>query len=813
MSAEVALVIVAIVCVPSIAAVWYFIHIWQEKKGLRTVLQYKLVHVALYRPLEQDKRDWKQEIALSEQLFTSLASFKLPPVMEIAVHNISEEIHFYFAVGRAEVDSLIRLIQAFWPRATVEPTQDYNIFNPTGGSIIAALKQTKEKILSIKTFDTTEEDSLLPILNIFSSLLKQGDGIAMQIIFKKAGSGAAKKMKKALEEMQKGESLKKALEKADSTPLKELGETFIKSFSVQQKPAEEKKQEKKETVDQETITLISKKLGKPLLDVNIRFVISCENEERANTFLNQLQSIYPLYTEVKGNGLELQPYSGKKELKSAYDYSFRYFRNDQKLVLNTQELASVAHLPTQTILSLSKVQQVKSRTAAPPIELPQEGLLLGTSVYRSERKPAYMLTEDRFRHMYVIGQTGTGKSTFLKNLMKQDIENNNGIAFIDPHGDDAENVLTFIPESRMQDVVYFNPADIEHPMAFNMLEYDRTKPQQRTFIANELIEIIGKIYDLKETGGPMFEQYLKNALFLLMLDPIISPTILDVQRVFSDTNFRQELLGRCPDPAVVMFWKKEAEKAGGDWSLSNMSIWVNSKLTPFISNDYIKPIIGQEKSTLDFKDILAHKKILVINLSKGKLGETNAFFLGLLIVGKILMYAMEREASERTDFYFYIDEFQNVVTKTISSILSEARKFRLALHIAHQYIAQIPEDVKNAVFGNVGTIVAFRIEIKDADAIKDYFKPNFDQQDLIRLDNMNAYIRPLIQGKTASAFNIFIDFPPRTDPQKVNKIQDLCRQKFTKPREQVIEAINAKYVSVKPPEPPTPAASTNPFAV
>ena len=794
------LFIIGIVAAVLIGLAWYFVTQWQEQRQLRIVLQYKLVHVVLFKSLEEGKRDWKQEVALSEQLFGSLADFKTPPVMEIAVHNQGEEIHFYFAVHEKEVNSLIQLIQAFWPDSIAELVDDYNIFNPQGGTLVASLGQTREQILPVKMYDAMEEDSLLPIVHIFSSLLKEGEGVALQVIFRKAQPSIAKSFKKIYTGLQRGLSLRKAMEDADASPEKEFMRAALGAFSSSN-PKQEQPQSK-DIPDAALTESVGKKIAKPLFEVNARVVVSCDTEDRAKLFMDQIASVYALYNEPKGNAFELKPAKGQRELKSAYDYSFRYFRNDQKMVLSSQELASIVHLPTRPILDISKVTQLKARTAPPPLELPQEGIVLGTSVYRGQRKTVHMATEDRFRHMYVIGQTGTGKSTFLKNLIKQDIDAGNGIAFIDPHGDDAENVLTFIPESRLKDVVYFNPADIGYPMSFNMLEYDRSKPEQRTFIANELIEIIGKIYNLQETGGPMFEQYLKNALFLLMQDSVISPTILDVQRVFSDTLFRQELLARCPDPGVVLFWKKEAEKATGDWGLSNMSIWVNSKLTPFIANDFIKPIIGQEKSSLDFRDIINNKKILIVNLSKGKLGETNAFFLGLLLVGKIFMYAIERDQAERTDFYFYIDEFQNVVTKTIATILSEARKFRLSLNIAHQYIKQIPEDIKAAIFGNVGTIVAFRIEVDDANAIKDYFKPSFTEQDLIRLDNFNAYVRPLIRGKTGTSFNILIDRPPETNRQALEKIIMDNRQRYSQPREKVLAAINERYAPVKPPEPP-----------
>jgi hypothetical protein len=325
-----------------------------------------------------------------------------------------------------------------------------------------------------------------------------------------------------------------------------------------------------------------------------------------------------------------------------------------------------------------------------------------------------------------------------------------------------------------------------------MLEFDQNHPEQKTFVINEMIEIMDKLYDLRQVGGPMFEQYLRNAMLLIMGDPIIKPTIMEIPKVLSDATFRRKLLSRCTNPSVVTFWEKEAEKAGGEFALANMVPYITSKLNPFIANDIVRPIVGQIHSPFKLRDIMDNKKILIVNLAKGVLGETNSYLLGMIMVGKIMMAALSRvdqPESQRTDFTLYIDEFQNVTTKTLASILAEARKYRLSLVMAHQFIAQIREDIRDAIFGNVGTIIAFRVGSIDAELLEKQFIPVFSRQDLINLDNYNAYIKLLIRGQVSPPFNIKTFPPKKPDLEISQKVKQFSRLLYGKPREEVEEEI------------------------
>jgi type IV secretory pathway TraG/TraD family ATPase VirD4 len=404
--------------------------------------------------------------------------------------------------------------------------------------------------------------------------------------------------------------------------------------------------------------------------------------------------------------------------------------------------------------------------------------------------------EDRRRHVYVIGQTGTGKSTLLSNLMIEDIRRGKGAALIDPHGDLVESVLAAIPKERAEDVIIFDPGDLERPLGMNMLDHNPARPEERTFIVNEMQSIFNKLFP-PETMGPMFEQYMRNALLLLMEDMPNEPaTLIEVPRIFTDTEFRVRKLERIKNAVVADFWQKEAVKAGGEGSLANMTPYITSKFNNFISNDYMRPIIGQPKSAFNFREVMDQGKILLVNLSKGKIGDINAGLLGMVVVGKILMAALSRvdtpDAAKRRDFYLYIDEFQNFTTDAIATILSEARKYGLALTMAHQFIGQLEEKIRDAVFGNVGTQIVFRVGAQDAEFLVKQFEPVFSENDLMNIDNYNAYLKLLVKGETRKPFNIHTFPLPRGNSELAGHLKEYSRLKFGAERHAVEEDIHRR---------------------
>lgn len=383
-------------------------------------------------------------------------------------------------------------------------------------------------------------------------------------------------------------------------------------------------------------------------------------------------------------------------------------------------------------------------------------------------------------------------------MIAQDIRNGDGCCFIDPHGSDVQEILSYIPKERIDDVIYFDPAYTARPMGLNMLEFDPRFPEQKTFVVNELMGIFNKLFDMKTSGGPMFEQYFKNSAFLIMEDPESGCTLLEISRVLSDKAFRDMKLAKCKNPIIKQFWVS-AEQTTGEQSLANFVPYITSKFDNFISNDIMRPVVLQEKSVFNFRKIMDEKKILLVNLSKGRLGDINANLIGLVLVGKIQMAALSRVdmfGKPMNDFYLYIDEFQNVTTDSIASILSEARKYRLSLTIAHQYISQLEENIKNAVFGNVGNMMVYRISSEDANFVEQKFKPVFTASDILKLDNFNSYVSMLVNGTPTKPFSMTSHWSllkEKGNPEIVESLKELSYLKYGRDRDEIEAEILAKY--------------------
>ncbi len=427
-------------------------------------------------------------------------------------------------------------------------------------------------------------------------------------------------------------------------------------------------------------------------------------------------------------------------------------------------------------------------------------ILLGFNVHQGVRTDIYMKAIDRMRHMYVIGKSGVGKTNILKNMIIQDIQNGDGCCFIDPHGSDIEDILSQIPEHRHKDVIYFDPTNVDRPMGMNMMEYDPNYPEQKTFVVDELFGIFKKLYSgTPESMGPAFEQYFRNATLLVLDHPESGNTMVEISRVLSDEDFRNLKLKHCKNMIVKQFWEKIATQAGGDAELANIVPYITNKFDVFLANDFMRPIIAQEKSAFNMREVMDNKKILLINLSKGKLGELNSNLIGLIIVGKILMAALSRVDSldkNLPPFYLYIDEFQNVTTDSISQILSEARKYKLSLNIAHQFIKQIDEKIRDAVFGNVGSMAVFRVGPEDAEFLEKQLAPTFTSTDIMGLKNYNAYIKMLVDGEPQKPFNIQTIAPSEGNPEIKDYLKRKAAQELGRDRAEIEEEVNRKFSSM-----------------
>lgn len=767
--------------------------------------------------------EWREEIKGMEQLLTSLASLKrsipwwqhlffTPPhlIFEIANPSSSEEIFFYLSVPKRFRESVEKQIHSFFPHAVVEKVSEYTIFSPAGETAVATLSLKESPALPLKTYKTLSVDPLNEISNSLSKLDTLTEGAAIQIVLAPAPAGWRKTSHHIAQKMQEGKRLKDAHPESVATKIGKGALQGVGQVLLQQKPNEQKQEEEKRVSltpeEQELVKTIDGKASQAAFAVNVRLLASAATHERAEEILAHLENAFSQFENPEINALRSRREKRSKQV--AYDYIFRNFNPDKSILLSAEELASLFHFPISTT-ETPKIKWLKAGAAPPPINIPKEGVLLGYNDYRGAKSDIRITDNDRRRHMYVIGQTGVGKSNYLQEMAKKDARAGKGFCFIDPHGDAVEDILTAIPKERAEDVIIFDPSDVGRPIGLNMLEYDQTKPEQKTFVINEMIGIFDQLYDMKATGGPMFEQYMRNAMLLVMEDPASGSTLMEIPKVLADEEFRRYKLTKCANPIVRDFWLKEAEKAGGEAALANMVPYITSKLTAFISNDMMRPIIAQQESTINFREAMDAGKIILINLSKGKIGEINARLLGMVVVGKILMAALSRVTqpeAERRDFYLYLDEFQNVTTTSIAQILSEARKYRLILVLAHQFIGQLKEEISKAVFGNVGSLVSFRVGPEDAEFLEKQFAPVFSAQDIINVDNYQCFVRLLMNNELTKPFNMKTYPPTQGDQEVANALKELSRLRYGRDAAIVNREIMTRIKLAEAPAQAPPAA-------
>ena len=783
----------------------------KEGTPLYKSLNMTLFEITLPPPKEEaDKeKSFKEFTGAMEQFYAGMHSISEGKnnekenyfTLEIALNNVSDEVVIYAGIPNRHISLFEKQVLAFYNDAKIhEVTDDYNIFNENGGSAGAYASFSERPVLPIKTYDQIDHDPMKNILNVFSKLKTEGEGAAIQLIVAPAGEKFINEFHLILDDVKSGTSVKHA---ADN--FYKFNKAFLKVskeiiFGTKKKP--EEKEEKyvagRKAVDEGAVEKIGNKMKSSIMKANIRIITSAPTKERAEDILSEIESSFNQFTEPASNSFLFEKLYGSDLKKLFHDFSYRTFSSDKTLPMNLKELSSVFHFPVG-IGTQPQLKEAKAGIAPAPLEMGQQGIILGVNSYRGRDTEIHMSREDRMRHFYVIGQTGTGKTNIMLNMITQDIKNGDGCCYIDPHGTDIQTILSRIPKERIDDVIYFDPAYTMRPMGLNMLEYDPKYPEQKTFVVNEMMGIFNKLFDMKVGGGAMFEQYFRNSAFLVMEDPESGSTLLEITRVLADKEFRDMKLAKCKNPIIKQFWVS-AEQTTGDQSLANFVPYISSKFDNFISNDIMRPVVLQQNSVFNFRKIMDEKKILLVNLSKGRLGDINANLIGLVLVGKIQMAALSRVdmfGKQMNDFYLYIDEFQNVTTESISSILSEARKYRLSLNIAHQYITQLEDNIKNAVFGNVGSMAVFRVGTEDATFLEPKFKPIFSAQDITKLDNYNAYINMLVNGQPTKPFNLKTLPPEEGNKEIVENLKQLSYLKYGRDREEVENEIMGRYKTIE----------------
>lgn len=780
----------------------------------------KLLHMTLYEvtlpfagaQAGEQVTAFKEIIAEMERFYHGMLPLESAPIsryghfsLELVLSNFSNDIVFYIAVEEHMKDLFVKQLIGAFPTAKIEEhVGDYNIFNEFGTAVGSYAEFTSNFVYPIGDGESSEQDPFTTILNSFTKIERDGEGAAIQLVIYPDPDKVVGKIKHAMGQIKQGVPVSRATD----IPLSTGGvitKAFSEFFHSQVKGGDKKDpsaDQKAADASAKATELMEQKISAPLVRANLRIVVSAPSKERAEAIRLSIESAFNQFIRPQSNGIKWNHAEKGRLQELLRSFTFRDVNDSEALIFNTKELATIYHLPAGiSQKEAPQLKTVKASSAPPPSDLPAEGTILGVSNYRGVKHDIRLTKPDRLRHLYTIGQTGTGKSVFLKNLVVQDILAGNGACFIDPHGSDVQDVLAAIPKERIEDVIYFDPSYTPRPFALNMLEYDPNHPEQKIFVVNEMLAIFKKLYSSSpESMGPAFEQYFRNATMLVMEDPETGNTLLDIPRVLADANFRNLKLSRCKNPIVIQFWRDIATKTSGESGLQNMIPYITNKFDVFISNDVMRPIIAQEKSSFNFREIMDNKKILLVNLAKGKLGEMNANLIGLIIIGKFLMAAMSRVDSFGTklpDFYLYVDEFQNIATPSISAILSEARKYGLSLNLAHQFIAQLPEDIKAAVFGNVGNMAVFRVGTEDAEFLESQFAPIFKATDIMKIENRNAYVKILINGKPVPPFNVEMLPPPEGKPEILEQLRNLSYLKYGRDRKTVDDAILKKYLAPK----------------
>ena len=777
---------------------------WRNyKKSDEVVDNYDYVLLALEIPRDNDKKELS-----AEQLFASLhgilrdkqelkMSGGVQEHLSFEIASVGNQIRFYVRVPKHLQNFVEGQIYAQYPSVQIHEA-DHDYASTAGSHPVTAIDElvlTDKEYFPIKTFQNFDVDPLAGITAALTKLDKTDEEIWVQLLVRpvpdswqqdsakfitryKEGFGTSTKSSIGIYLLQALEALWQPPEGGTTTSTREMSDRDKLRIAEAEKK--------------------SQKLG---YKVKIRIAYLGSDQTSARIQMNAVASAFKQFNSTSLNGFKLakSPSFDRADLQAYID---RQFRDGDGFILNIEELASVYHLPHMNV-ETPNVVWANSKTAEPPTNLPvltgepehdRQISAFGITNFRGMQKQFGIYRRDRNRHVYIIGQTGTGKSGLLELLALSDIFHNQGYAIIDPHGDFAIDNLKFIPPSRINDVIYFNPADTAYPMGFNPMEvYD---PSQRSNISSEIIGVLKRMFG--ESWGPRLEYILRYTILALLEYP--NTTMLDITRMLTDKKFRDDVVNHVTDTVVLQFWRVEFASWTDKYMTEAVAPILN-KVGAFVANPTIRNIIGQPKSSFNIRQIMDEGKTLIVNLSKGLIGEDNASILGSFLVTKIQLAAMSRSdipnVEDRRPFYLYVDEFQNFATDSFAVILSEARKYGLNLTVANQYISQMSETVRDAVFGNVGTMISMRVSPEDAPVLAQQFSPNFEASDILQMNNRHFISCMMIQGEKMPAFSgITLKLPP--EPQDhLNEIIQHSRQVYSKPVSEIQAMINSQ---IQPPE-------------
>lgn len=745
----------------------YFVRTRREKTGA-----FKLTFLEIKVPPLNEV-----EIKAAEQMFSGLMGFKKPYFRALfeGQYRISFEIvskasgiSFYVVVPDELVSLVEKQINGSYPDAEIDIVDPTEVWDRGAYTHVVELKLSGPSYFPIRTFENMGGDPLSTITSSMSKL-SEDEVLALQYVISPASDG-----------------------------WRRAGMAFSGR-------AKAKSSEGKGGVDSEFLKGVEKEVSKAGFNVKIRVISISKDKISGQNHARNLVSSFEQFTNVSYTKFKkvrtLTPFNlvqnfiyrrlNARHISIPF-LDIQLYRNTS--LLNTEELATVFHFPNKNVQTPGIVW-LTARRASAPVNLPSSGMYLGKSIFRDVRTKVHITPEDRVRHMYIIGQTGTGKSQFMMSCVLQDIINGEGVAVIDPHGSDVIELMEKIPPNRLDDVIMFDAGDVERPIGLNILEADTI--EERHLVINSFIGMLYKLYDPNKQGimGPQLERAIRNVMLTAMEDK--ESTLVDVLRLLIDTKYSQTFLPKITDPIVKKYWTEEMAKTNDFHKSEKMGYFV-SKFDRFVTERILRNIVGQPRTVIDFKKFMAEKKILLCDLSKGKIGEENSNFVGLILIQKILTAALSRstqiqEGTQFPHYYLYVDEFQNFATDDFATILSEARKYKLNLIVAHQFISQLPDKIKDAIFGNVGTICAFRVGADDAKFLETQFDPVFKQGDLMNNPTGAYYIKLLVKNQPMKPFSVTVDWDMITATKKdtaiAKSIRENSRIKYGTPIAEVDEFI------------------------
>ena len=755
----------------------------------------------------RDERDITDEALSQAQVMYSIIASTLKKGFDSKVfgqRHMSFEIiaangfiKYYTLVPAVLTETVKQAIISAYPSARLEEIEPDSIFanNTTPAQIAGGeLSLKKEFVYPISTYEDNKRDASLAILNAMS-VTKDGEGMALQILLRPTDGSWTKVSEERVQNLRKGRKNRSGGAKFLTEIAYLIKDLTLAFWHPPEAREEDEQKDGLSNLKQEEIAVIENKTKDPGFETLIRVVASSSNKSRSEAMLSGLVAAFSQFDSPNYNGFQYDVNKSNKKL--AIDFVFRFFpRKNCTNILNSTELATLFHLPAQHAIPTSQLERQATKQVEGPAKLVTEGVLLGVNEFRGGKKEIKLSENDRRRHTYVIGSTGMGKSVLLTNVAYQDMLAGRGFAFIDPHGDAAELLMSKVPEDRIDDVIYFDPADIEHPVGMNMFEF--TSEDQKDFIVQEGINMLVSLFDPSNQGffGPRGQHMFRNAALLLMSDPN-GATFIDIPQCFTDPEFVKNKLKYVTDKAVYDYWTKEFPASQKSNEAGEVITWFTSKWGPFLSNTIMRNILGQTKSGFNIREIMDKKKIFLVNLSKGRLGDINSQLLGMILVMKFQAAAMSRAdipEDERKDFCLFVDEFQNFATESFESILSEARKYRLNLFLANQFMTQLTDKIREAILGNVGTIMAGRLGVTDADLMEKAFSPVFKAEDLTKQGNYQAIAKVMMYNLPSAPFTMSL-VPPmgEANPQLLETMKAYSAAKYAKTREEVEKEIKARW--------------------